>query len=629
MRISRASIESVQERASLIDVAGEIVKLRRQGSSMVGLCPFHSERSPSFHIRDNGKYFHCFGCGAAGNVISFVMQIRGLSFPDAVAELAQRFGITLEHEKGSGPVDKGQEGARAAEREQLLKLNALAQQWFLEHARRAASPAPAYLLERGVGVEAIEEFGIGYAVPEFAALHQEFTKRKVPAELELKSGLVRRSERGEVYDTFRSRITFPIFDERKRILGFGGRLIAAAPDSRAPKYLNSPETPLYEKSKIFYGLPHSLAQLRSTKEAIIVEGYFDVVGLWQAGVRRAIATCGTALTESHVKRLVHLVNRVVLLFDGDAAGVAAAGKVFPLFVNSGLDVQVMALPAGEDPDTFALRCGDQTEAALSKLLRRPLLDCYLDYLAAGAGLAAGQSPHQLPPAAKGKVAAQVGAVVQGIKNEVERGELLERASRILKVPIDALQKLSHSTSPAGHSSGQTVAASLQENEESGSRSGGTSSDVPPGIERSLLASVMALKGELPGMVLADAGLCELLSPVTIEFISAFQTILKDSRLTDPQRKDATRVLLTTYGAAWVALWREAHAQNLGGSEGLDLDAVLKHGRMVAKRQRIKGLIAELEQGIALTADDKEKLSLTKAKIDLVRQLQVVTAPSPT
>lgn len=654
MLISRASIESVKERASLVDVAGELVKLRRQGSSVVGLCPFHSERSPSFHIRDNGKYFHCFGCGASGNVISFVMQIRGLSFPDAVTELAQRYGIRIELEKGNGPNGKALDGdfaAKTALREQVLKLNAAAQAWFEAQFKAHNSLASGYLLERGVGIEAIKEFRIGYAPADFAALAAAMNKREVQLELALTSGLIRRSERGDIYDTFRSRVTFPILDERNRIIGFGGRLMPSTSKERdspnkAPKYLNSPETPLYEKSKVFYGMPHALAQLRQTKEAVIVEGYFDVIGLWQAGVRRALATCGTALTEFHVKRLMHLVNRVVLLFDGDAAGIAAAGKVFPLFVNSGLDVQVVALPAGEDPDTFALKYGEQTATALEKLPRRPLLDCFIDYLAASAGGVSGSRAHELAPAAKGKVATQLSAVLLAVKNEVERTELLERSANILKISWESLLKMTSSIQTFPQASPQTSADSsvakwmrasqIGELDEEDLACAAAVTEVPHGIDRGLLASVMANKGTLPALILADGALCELLAPVTIEFIAGFSAILGDATLTDAQRKEAVRAMLRGYGKPWLILWKQAHEQirQLSRPQGLqgrgtqtedplNFEEVLKHARMVAQRQRIQGLIKELERGIAESGDDGEKLALTKAKIELVRQAQAL------
>ncbi len=559
------------------------------------------------------------------------MQIRGLSFPDAVTDLAQRYGVRIELEKGSGPNSKvadGEFAARAALKDQVLKLNSLAQAWFHEQFNAQNSPASGYLLERGVGIEAISEFRIGYAPTEFGALAALLNARKVSQEIALNSGLVRRSERGDVYDTFRSRVTFPILDERNRIIGFGGRLMPTAEQGdttkKAPKYLNSPETPLYEKSKVFYGMPHSLAQLRSTKEAIIVEGYFDVIGLWQAGVRRALATCGTALTEFHVKRLMHLVNRVVLLFDGDAAGVAAAGKVFPLFVNSGLDVQVVALPKEEDPDTFALRHGEQTESALEKLIRRPLLDCFIEYLAVGAGGQSGQPTHELAPAAKGKVASQLASVLSSVKNEVERGELLERSANILRVPLESLDKMAASSSTSG-GAGLSHAVTSGDSDAASANSS-VNSDVPSGVDRDLLSSVMAVKGALPGLILSDGALCELLAPVTIEFISGFQVILADPGLSDVQRKEAVRAMLQGYGPKWLALWLSAHEQIRAGrgahaQDPLNFEEVLKHARMMAQRQRIQGLIKELEDGIAGSHDEGEKLALTKAKIDLVRQVQ--------
>ncbi len=630
MPISQRTIEAVKERASLVDVAGETVKLRRQGSSVVGLCPFHSERSPSFHIRDSGRYFHCFGCGAAGNVISFVMQIRGLSFPDAVTELASRYGVRLELEQGTGKAVSDNENAQRNKlKEEVFKINAVAQRWFQDNFNRPNSPAPRYLIDRGVGIDALKEFGIGYAPPEFGALGTKLTQLGVSRENAISSGLVRRSERGDPYDTFRSRVTFPICDERRRVIGFGGRLIGEEerdPQKRAPKYLNSPETAVYEKSKVFYGLPQAMMQLRAKREAIIVEGYFDVIGLWQAGVQRALATCGTALTESHVKRLVHLVRVVTLLFDGDAAGIAAAGKVFPLFINSGLDVQVVALPAGEDPDTFALAQGEQTETALGKLPRRPLLDCYIEYLASGAGVAPGAKPHELAPAAKGKVAAQLGALLSGVRNEVEKAELFERSRAILRVDEGAFLKMvsDRKTQDGG------VPTSDPAPSESKVLADRSSAEPPTGVDRDLLMAVMAFKGELPGMILRDGSLCELLSPLTIEFMVGFEAVLTDSGLNDAQRKEATKGMLQGYGPAWISLWKDAHNRfGVGGGgtprgDGLEApkpEALIEHARVMARRKRVDGLLAELEQGLSSSTDDGEKLALAKAKVELERRLR--------
>ncbi|RIL02772.1 MAG: DNA primase, partial [Proteobacteria bacterium] len=347
--VAQESIEEIKEKANLVDIIGEAVSLKRRGSSYVGLCPFHAEKTPSFHVREE-KFYHCFGCGESGNVISFVMRFRGLSFPEAIEELAGRCGVQLKFEKS------GRKNVPLADKQALFKVNALALAWFSAQLKSAPPQVKDYINSRSLTREALAAFAIGFAPKEWSALTTFLRARKVPDEMILRCGLARRSPKGDLFDVFRARIIFPIFSDSKRVAAFGGRIIPELLEkealNQAPKYLNSPESPIYFKSKVLFGLPQALSAIQQEREVWIVEGYMDVIGMWQAGIRNAVATCGTALTSEHAKRLKLLVKKVILLFDGDDAGRGAAGKAYDAFLNSGIDVCAAFLPQGEDPDSF-------------------------------------------------------------------------------------------------------------------------------------------------------------------------------------------------------------------------------------------------------------------------------------
>ena len=379
--ISQESIERVKSSANIVEVVSETVKLRRAGMYYTGLCPFHSERSPSFFVRESTNTYNCYGCQAYGNVISFVMATRAMSFPDAVEYLAGRFGIELKYEnsKRQGP---------SIDREKLFDVCRVAHLFFrkslmqVKGGRGEFQKVGEYLKKRGLTADAINEFGVGYSPNQRGALIDALKAHNIPEEMMLLSGLVRRSDSGELYELFRGRLIFPIYVDQKRIAGFGGRLVpgVAEPsfEQNAPKYVNSPETPIYQKSKTIFGLPQAMRAIRESGEVFIVEGYMDVIGLAMRGVYNVVACCGTAMTESHVKRLTGVANRVHLLFDGDSAGRGAASKAFTVARNAEVDVAACFLPEGLDPDDFAQRHGAETGERLKALPKAELIDVYID-----------------------------------------------------------------------------------------------------------------------------------------------------------------------------------------------------------------------------------------------------------
>ncbi len=608
--ISATTIEEIKERASLVDLVGEQTQLKRNGAHFTALCPFHSEKTPSFHIRDNGRYYHCFGCGVSGNVITYVMESRGLSFPDAVEELAARYGIEVRREGGTAQKQE------APHRDILFAINNMAQEFFRSQLASAPAQVKEYLTSRHINEKALHEFGFGYAPAVWGALAEELKRNKFDEALLLQSGLIRRSPRGDLYDTFRARIIFPILIEGRKIAGFGGRIVPAlAEDSaarNAPKYLNSPETPVYQKNRILFGLPQALDAIRKVKEVYLVEGYMDVVGLWQAGVRNVVATCGTAVSEQHVKRLQHLVERVHVLFDGDVAGRTAAAKCFPIFLNSGIDVHALFIPDGEDPDTLALQHGARTEAYLKQLERVSLLDCFIDSLLARAGW---KDAKDMGAAAKGKLAEELVAVLRRVRNTIELSDLLQRAALKLLVDPKDLQAL---VKPDGTSSPTSVQESSPQK-----RSEETQAVLQveklPLADRELLHAAMVLKERVTSELLRDADICEGLHPSTLRFIEGLHAVVSEAGRSDSEKRETIKGLLKEFGDSWTVHWRRSY--EMEGDSEVDFERSVLECRSHFKKLKLNQAITEIDVRMSQLEAMEHKAELAHEKILLKRRLE--------
>lgn len=610
--ISQSTIEEIKERANLVEIVGESVQLKRNGANYTGICPFHSEKTPSFHIRDNGRFYHCFGCGVSGNVITYVMESRGLSFPDAVEELAARYGIEVKHEGGAVKRDD------APHKDVFYTINKIAFEFYQKNLASADAAVGSYLRSRHISPKSIAEFGVGFAPKQWGALCEHLKKEKFDDELLLQSGLVRRSPKGDLYDTFRARIIFPIVIEARKIAGFGGRIVPGLLDEAslksAPKYLNSPETAVYQKGKIFYGFPQALESLRRSKELYLVEGYMDVIGLWQAGVRNVLATCGTAVSENHVKRLQHLVERVAVLFDGDVAGRAAAAKCFATFLNSGIDVSALFLPEDEDPDTIAIRYGEKTSEYLSGLDKVPLLDCFIDSLVLKTGL---KEMSELGAAAKGKIAEEVAGLLSKVRNTIEQGDLLQRAA--LKLGVGPAQLGPLVEKAAGNIKTETAVKALPIDESQ--RRGPVAIEDLPRVDRELLHVVMVKRGELSAELLRDADVCEGVHPATLRFIQGMEVILSNAGAGEEAKRDHIKALLKEFGDSWVSHWRKSY-QMLTEKE-VDFDRALIECRGHLKKTKLKRAIMDVDQRMASSDDEQEKGFLALEKIQLKRRLEQV------
>jgi DNA primase len=350
-------ISRVRDSVDIVDLVSGYVSLKKTGKNHTGLCPFHAEKTPSFSVNPDKQIFHCFGCGAGGDVFKFIELQEGLNFPDAVRALAGRAGISLPTDSRSPGQDKKSED----ERKVLLKIVADAVEYFRKELEGpAGSAARAYLQKRGVTDAIVQDFALGYVKPEWDGLLRHLKQKGYAFGQMEKAGLiVKRSEGEGYYDRFRGRIIFPIRDIAGKVIAFGGRVM----DDSLPKYLNSSETPLYSKSNTLYCLDMAKEFGRRQGYFIIVEGYLDAIACHQYGVRNAVATLGTALTEGHLRLMRRFSDKLVLIFDPDPAGVKASLRGFDLFMTSGMKVNVVSLPDGDDPDTFLQKHGHDAFAA--------------------------------------------------------------------------------------------------------------------------------------------------------------------------------------------------------------------------------------------------------------------------
>src|SRR6266478_5160477 len=360
--------ERVKQQADIVCVVGEYFQLKKAGQNFRGLCPFHSEKTPSFNVHPVRQIFHCFGCGKGGDVFDFVMEMERCEFPEALRIVAEKCGIALPRPKERSPEERKEKQQRTV----LVEMHREAQTFFLKQLEGTleGKAARAYLEDRGLDKDAIARFGIGYAPSGGDTLLRQL-KPKYNENLVVESGLVSRDQGGRLFDRFRRRITFPISNESGKIVAFGARALG----DDQPKYLNSPETPIYSKSNILYHLDRAKEGMRRQDLAILVEGYMDAIGVARAGISNVVASCGTSLAESQVKLLARFTRRVVVNYDPDAAGQAATERSIVLLLEQGFDVRVLALPGKADPDKFIREQGAE---AYRKLLESA--PEYVDYL---------------------------------------------------------------------------------------------------------------------------------------------------------------------------------------------------------------------------------------------------------
>lgn len=345
-------IQEVIRKTDIVESVGKHVQLTKRGKNYVGLCPFHSERTPSFNVNTEGQFYHCFGCGVGGNVIKFMMEIEGFSFPEAIVHLAEEVGITISWTKNAGAVKE------RSERGELMQAHELAAKFYHYVLKNTVhgKEAMQYLQNRGFSGRLVDQFRIGYAPPMQNSLTRFFAKREIPFSLLEKGGIItKHANNNEPVDRFRDRIIFPITDAQGRVIAFAGRAL----QDLQPKYLNSPETLLFNKSRLLYNLHLARAEIRKSKTIILFEGYVDVIKAWEAGIENGVATMGTSLSQEHVQLLRRYAREVIICYDGDDAGKVAAEKTIALLLPAGMNVRVAMIPDSLDPDDYVTKYGGQ------------------------------------------------------------------------------------------------------------------------------------------------------------------------------------------------------------------------------------------------------------------------------
>ncbi|MDH4320611.1 MAG: DNA primase [Desulfobulbaceae bacterium] len=414
------TVQLVKDAADIVAIIGECVTLQRSGANLKGCCPFHSEKTPSFLVSPERRTFHCFGCGEGGDVLTFMMKYHRLTFPEALQDLAKRYQITLPEKAMSS-----EEQAQLKQREALYRVSEQAAELYhrLLLDSPDAEPARRYLTERGIPAEVIAAFKLGFAPDRWDTLVKELG---APANLAAaeKAGLLVRKEQGGFYDRFRNRVLFPIFSPTGKVIAFGGRILGDG----QPKYLNSPETPLFDKGRTLFGLYQNRQAIRDKRQCLLVEGNFDLIALVTHGIANVAAPLGTALTKEHLRNLKGYADEAVLLFDGDAAGLKAAMRSVPIFLSEHMAARIATLPGNHDPDTFVREFGAEgltrlvdNAASLADFVFRQLVE-----------------QHGLTVEGKGKIVQELKPIIEAITDQLQRKIFVAHFSEQLGVTTDEM-----------------------------------------------------------------------------------------------------------------------------------------------------------------------------------------------
>lgn len=367
MRISESKIEEIRNSISIVDVISEYVQFRKRGKNFVGLCPFHNEKTPSFTVTEEKQIFHCFGCHTGGNVFKFLMEYKKISFIEAVQEIAEQQGIKISYD------DEGY-SEKQSEQEILYDINTEAARYFLNNLLndQEGEAAREYFKNRNLKIQTIRAFGLGYTINGYENLVNFLKEKSIDLERALQLGLIGQFKDGRIYDKLPGRIIFPIFSPNGRVVAFAGRKLRE--EDTGGKYINSPESLIYVKGRILYGLSHAKDDIRKLDKAIIVEGYMDLISLYQAGIKNVVAVSGTALTDDQAQLLSRYTKNVVLLFDADAAGIKASMRSIEILLKRNFDVKISTLPKDEDPDSYVNKFGRE---AFEEIIKRA--ENFLEY----------------------------------------------------------------------------------------------------------------------------------------------------------------------------------------------------------------------------------------------------------
>jgi DNA primase len=586
--------ERVKQQADIVRVIGEYVRLKKSGQNFTGLCPFHAEKSPSFAVHPVKQIYHCFGCGAGGDVFKFVMEMDKVAFPEAIRVVAEKCGIAIPRPKASSPEERKENQQRTL----LVEMHREAQTFFVQQlgGTLEGKAARAYLEDRGLDKDAIARFGIGYAPSGGDALLR-FLKSKYKEPLLIESGLVSRDQSGgaRMYDRFRRRITFPIANESGKIVAFGCRALG----DDQPKYLNSPETPIYSKSNVLYHLDRAKEALRRADFAVLVEGYMDAIAVARAGISNVVASCGTSLAEPQIKLLSRFTKRVIMNYDPDTAGQLATERSISLLLENDFEVRVLALPAmnltagdgtkyskNADPDLYIREMGVE---AYTKLLKDA--PPYVDYLI-------GRARHMDLSTGEGKLRAVnfLLPYVQKIPNRLLRSEWATRIAQQLRLEEPVL-RAALSKAAAERRSGLKVAPELV---------GRAAKPVERRLIR-MLAEADSFRREL-AQRLSDADLCAGLETEKV-FAALIATNLSGDKIeateiaAGMEERDRRMLFEILFEESSEFTWEEAESC----IESL-------------QNRQTERALAEVQRGIEANPAPAEMRSLLEKKQELMRRL---------
>ena len=509
-------VQDLKNRADIVDVVGRFVQLKKQGSVYVGICPFHQDHKPSMRVTPAMGIYKCFACGAGGDVFKFVQEHEHVEFPEAVRLVAEFSGIPVPEARPSTP----EESARERERNRLLEMHRLARDFFVQELRKS-DVAKEYLKKRGLTGQTAKDFSIGWAPEDGDALPRRLREAGYSDDEMLLGGLLKRNpERNSSYCTFRGRVIFPFFSANRNVIGFTGRTLD--PENPA-KYLNTPETPIYHKGNELFALGITKEEIRKEQRAVVVEGNIDVVQLWQGGVRNVVAASGTAFTPQQAKLLRRYAGkRVVLVFDGDAAGQKAARKALPVLLAEGFEVRILTLPEGEDPDDFVRKRGG--EAFLAQVEKA---QDFVDFLVGAARL----GPDS-PPEKRAELAHAVKEIVAAIPDPILRESYADKAGDALR--IDA----------------RNLAAPAEREPPRPARAPAGEFALPPPAERDLARALLSpaardlvskIADSFDPALLSDARIAEIVDALFAELAERGEADLR--RISDALSDEARDVLL--------------------------------------------------------------------------------------
>jgi DNA primase len=612
--ISRTTIEEIQQRVSLLDVVEATRSTTRSGRNFKCLCPFHQETTPSFYIYTDSNSYYCFGCQASGNTISYIMNIEGLSFPEAIERLALQGGITVQQEEKSK--SKGSISPRVSN-ELLYRVNLFAQRLFENRLLKAPESVALYLESRGVSKELVSEFSIGYA-PQ-GVLLDALKAKKVDMEVACLAGLLKKKEEGGYYEYFRDRVVFPIRTSSERVLGFGGRTIPEAISSanqkkgNPVKYLNSPESPLYRKNSVLYSSLVANEAIRLAGEVYVVEGYFDVVSLHCMGVANVVATCGTAFTEDQTKRLSRLAKRITLLFDGDKAGYVAATRAIRVLGASTADIKVLFLPEGEDPDSFALKHGDDTPKLLAQLERFDVIEVYLRKEIESYG----GDATKLSAPAKYAIVLGLKTYLRSIANKMVLNQIIETIGYKLGLSTALVQQMlreSNVVLPKGDAKEQDIHRfptgkintsslskdSLQEKTE-------RHKNILAPLDRSLILAALVLQKDFPEKILRETAVVVQLAPTTLLIL---QDVMENPQAAISSLEQQQELLV--------------EAEQMRMLPGEQKKAFLQQCVRSIRKARVRELTKSFELRIRSAQNDDEKQRLVQEQILLLRTSEALS-----